>query len=47
MPEDSQRWLQSALQLARRAVEEQEVPVGAVVVYQGEIIGEGWNQPKS
>jgi tRNA(adenine34) deaminase len=47
MPEDSQRWLQSALQLARRAVEEQEVPVGAVVVYQGEIIGEGWNQPIS
>lgn len=40
-------WLEKALHLAQRAAAEQEVPVGAVVVYQNEIIGEGWNQPIS
>ncbi len=40
-------WLRKALDLAKRAAAEQETPVGAVVVYQNEIIGEGWNQPIS
>ncbi len=31
--------------LARHAEAAGEVPVGAVVVLNGEIIGEGWNQP--
>lgn len=47
MPEESHQWIQAALRLARRAQEESEVPVGAVVVYQQEIVGEGWNQPIS
>jgi len=34
-----------ALALAERAAAEGEVPVGAVVVRDGEIIGEGWNRP--
>lgn len=34
-----------ALSLARRARDEGEVPVGAVVVQDGRIIGEGWNRP--
>ena len=34
-----------ALDLARRAEAETEVPVGAVVVFNDECIGEGWNQP--
>jgi tRNA(adenine34) deaminase len=34
-----------ALQLARRAGEEGEVPVGAVLIDGGEVIGEGWNRP--
>ena len=34
-----------ALELARRAQDEGEVPVGAVVVLDGKIIGEGWNRP--
>ncbi len=34
-----------ALLLAQRAWDEGEVPVGALVVLDGEIIGEGWNRP--
>lgn len=34
-----------ALMLARRAAEVGEVPVGAVLVRDGEVIGEGWNCP--
>ena len=34
-----------ALQLAERAAGEGEVPVGAVLVYQDTIMGEGGNQP--
>jgi tRNA(adenine34) deaminase len=34
-----------ALILARRAAEDGEVPVGAVLVLANEVIGEGWNQP--
>jgi tRNA(adenine34) deaminase len=37
-------WMRHALMLARKAGEEGEVPVGAVVVYDGEIVGEGWNR---
>ncbi len=36
-----------ALSLAAKAGEINEVPVGAVVVLNGEIVGEGWNQPIS
>lgn len=36
-----------ALELANRAAECGEVPVGAVVVQEGAIIGEGYNQPIS
>ncbi len=38
-------WMQHALELAHRAETEAEVPVGAVVVYQDQVIGEGWNRP--
>jgi tRNA(adenine34) deaminase len=34
-----------ALELAQRAEEEGEVPIGALVVLDGEVIGEGWNRP--
>lgn len=37
--------MQHALKLAERAESEGEVPVGAVVVHNNEIIGEGWNRP--
>lgn len=38
-------WMQHALTLARRAEQEGEVPVGAVLVKNSRIIGEGWNRP--
>ncbi len=39
--------MQHALRLAEHAGEHDEVPVGAVVVVDGEVVGEGWNQPIS
>jgi tRNA(adenine34) deaminase len=38
-------FMRRALELAQRAQEEGEVPVGAVVVLEGKILGEGWNRP--
>lgn len=42
---DDEAFMRRALELARRAKEEGEVPVGAVVVLDGAVIGEGWNRP--
>ncbi|WP_280522126.1 tRNA adenosine(34) deaminase TadA [Neptunomonas qingdaonensis] len=47
MEKTDQDWMSEALLLADRAAELGEVPVGAVVVLEGEIIGRGWNQPIS
>lgn len=41
----SEVWMGRALAMARRAAMAGEVPVGAVVVLDGEVIGEGWNRP--
>ena len=40
-----ERWMREALSLAQQAAEADEVPVGAIVVQNGEIIGRGFNQP--
>jgi tRNA(adenine34) deaminase len=37
--------MHEALVLAEHAMQQQEVPVGAVVVFGDKIIGKGWNQP--
>jgi len=37
--------MQKALALARRAAAEGEVPVGALLVRDGDVIGAGWNRP--
>ncbi len=37
--------MREAIELARKAEAAGEVPVGAVVVVQGEIVGRGFNQP--
>ena len=38
-------WMRHALTLAKRAWDEREVPVGAVLVHNNRVIGEGWNRP--
>ncbi len=38
-------WMQHALKLAEHAQQEGEVPVGAVLVLNDELVGEGWNRP--
>ena len=40
---DDEHYMRRALGLAARAGD--EVPVGAVVVLDGQVIGEGWNRP--
>ncbi len=40
-----QRFMQLALTLARRAESAGEVPVGALVTLDDEVLGEGWNRP--
>ncbi len=41
---DDQYFMQRAFEMAQQAEQHDEIPVGAVVVYQGNIIGEGFNQ---
>jgi tRNA(adenine34) deaminase len=36
-------WMEEALRCARRALEMDEVPVGAIVVSDAKIVGRGWN----
>jgi tRNA(adenine34) deaminase len=44
IPEADERFMARALRLADRAFSEDEVPVGAVVVYKNRIIAKGYNQ---
>ncbi len=41
---EHERWMRRALALADRAAAAGEVPVGALVVREGEVLGEGWNR---
>lgn len=43
--EQARRYMEAALDLARQAAAAGEVPVGAIVVKDGEIIGRGGNRP--
>jgi tRNA(adenine34) deaminase len=38
-------FMRRALELAQQAALANEVPIGAVLVLEGEVIGEGWNRP--
>ena len=38
-------FMQAALALAKNGAAREEVPVGAVLVHEGQILGEGFNQP--
>ena len=42
---DDNRWMERALVLAGQAAAAGEVPVGAVLVREGIVLGEGYNQP--
>ncbi|HEX7047596.1 MAG TPA: tRNA adenosine(34) deaminase TadA [Gammaproteobacteria bacterium] len=47
MNEQDEKFMQRALELARKGEQAGEVPVGCVIVKDGEIIGEGFNHPIS
>lgn len=47
MLEADRRFMARALELAREAQSAGEVPVGALIVQDGVVIGEGWNRPIS
>ncbi len=42
--ESDELWMEEALRAAQRALEAGEVPVGAVVICGGQIVGRGWNR---
>lgn len=44
MSPNHEKFMAKAIELAKLAESEGEIPVGAVVVYQGEVVGEGRNQ---
>jgi tRNA(adenine34) deaminase len=41
---NDEHWMEQALRCAQRALEAGEVPVGAIVVYNGRVVGRGWNR---
>ncbi len=45
MSHSDEIWMEEALREAQRALALGEVPVGAVVVYEGRVIGRGCNRP--
>lgn len=45
MPRPDDYWMARALELAEQGARDLEVPVGAMLVRDDEVIGKGWNQP--
>jgi tRNA(adenine34) deaminase len=45
MSHTDEHWMRHALALAQQGAAAGEVPVGAVIVLNEAVIGEGWNQP--
>ncbi len=41
---EDERWMRCALEMAHRAEQQGEVPVGSVLVKDNQLIAEGWNQ---
>ena len=44
---DHEKWMKAAFREAEKAFEQDEVPIGSVVVQNGQIIGRGYNQRES
>lgn len=47
MQNQDEIFMREAIKLAQHAASQNEVPVGAVAIYQNEIVGRGWNCPIS
>lgn len=45
VPSSDADWMQRACALAEAAAAAGEVPVGALLVHDGKVLGEGWNRP--
>ncbi len=45
--QDKAQFLEQALELAKKAYHQDEVPIGAVIVRDGKIIGSGYNQKET
>lgn len=43
IPSSDEMYMREALKLAQKAFEEDEVPIGAVIVCKGKVIGKGYN----
>jgi tRNA(adenine34) deaminase len=43
MPESDEQWMEQALAAARLATEQNEVPVGALIVCEGKLLASGYN----
>jgi len=43
-PDNDELWIEEALRAARRALDAGEVPVGAVIVHHGKVVGRGFNR---
>jgi tRNA(adenine34) deaminase len=39
-----EKWMREALKEAKKALQDGEVPIGAVVVYENKVVGRGYNQ---
>ncbi|HEX9917495.1 MAG TPA: tRNA adenosine(34) deaminase TadA [candidate division Zixibacteria bacterium] len=44
---EDQKWMRLALEEAMLAYKKDEIPIGAVIVHQGKVIGKGHNQTES
>lgn len=44
---EDNRYMRTSLLLARKAAQKDEVPVGAVIVHEGKIVGRGFNKVES
>ncbi|KAF6112542.1 adenosine deaminase tRNA specific 2 [Phyllostomus discolor] len=42
--EEIEKWMEEAMQMAREALENTEVPVGCLLVYNNEVVGKGRNE---
>ena len=42
--DEHERWMERAVGEARRALEHDDVPIGAIVVHDGEVVGAGHNE---